>query len=115
MRRLIGAPKITQLHVDFPISGVVKAFWIIHAFLVPTFNLVGNHGRLFQCHSIKQRCDLRGSWCVRQSFISHRPDDLVPKRGVSFQRFYKSDGKKNRHEHWVARRESHFQNRRAYD
>src|SRR2546429_8418609 len=110
MRRLIGAPKITQLHVDFTISGVAETFWIIYASLVPPFDLVGNHGRFFQCHSIKQRSDLRRSGCVRQSFISYRPDDLVPKRGIRLQRCWKSDRKKNRHEQGVARRESHFRN-----
>ena len=81
MCRLIGAPEVAQLHVDFPISGVVKSSRIIDAFLVPTFNLVGNDSRFFQCHSVKQRSDLRRSGRVRQSLISNRPDDLVSKRG----------------------------------
>src|SRR6266566_2680415 len=110
MPRLIGAPEVAQLYVDFPISGVVKTSRIIGAFLVPTFNFVGNDSRFFQCHSIKQRPDLRRSRRVRQSLISYRPDDLVSKRGVSLQRCRKSDAEKNRHDHGVTRREAHFRN-----
>src|SRR5205823_8781124 len=95
MRRLISTPKIAQLDVDVWMRGVVKAFWIIHTFLVPAFDFVRNDGCFLQRHSIKQRPDLRRGWRVCQSFISNRADNLVAIRAVSLDAYCKSDRKKD--------------------
>src|SRR6266404_5472064 len=107
MRRLIGTPKIAQLDVDVWMRGVVKAFWIIHAFLIPAFDFVRNHGCFLQGKPTDQPTDLCRGGRVRQSFVGNRPDDFMAEWAVRSQWCRKSDDKKNCHEQDVARRGSH--------
>src|SRR5260370_20073470 len=108
MRRLIGAPKIAQLNVDVWMRGVVKAFRIVHAFLVPAFDFVRNHGCFVQGTPADQRTELCRGGRARQSSVRNRPDDLMAEWTVSSQRRRRYDDKKNCHEQDLARRASHL-------
>ena len=84
--RLIRAPEITQLPVNFPMCREMEGLGIIHSFFIPALDLVCDDRSFFQRHAVEQRANFRSGRGIRQAFVRNRADDLMSQRPIGKSR-----------------------------
>src|SRR5215217_2884191 len=89
--RLIRAPEITQLPINFPLCREVEGLWIIYSSSIPAFNLVCDQRSFFQRHPVEQRTNFRGCRGVCEALVGNRADDFMPQWPIGESRSTKGE------------------------